>query len=195
LAKWAQRSFCSYAEATRAAKIKISRRQKLTGLIIRLVEEERRLAMPRQSESYKEYLFERLKSPEEAAGYLNAALEEGDMVLLLMALRDVAEARGIARVAAEANLNRENVYRMLSEEGNPRLSSLCALLRALGIELQVKSSEKVKTVAATAAATVTPILAGSMDKLEEVQPSLKGEENKGREYASDFNPNFEPLAA
>jgi probable addiction module antidote protein len=94
--------------------------------------------MPSASVNYKEHLFKRLQNPKNAASYLNAALEDGDIDVVLLALRDIAEARGVAKVAAEANLNRENLYRILSAEGNPRLSSLLALLRALKIELQAR---------------------------------------------------------
>jgi probable addiction module antidote protein len=90
------------------------------------------------TKSYRDSLLESLQDPAEAAAYLDAALEDEDSRVFLMALRDVAEARGISHVAAEADLNRESLYRMLSEEGNPRLSSLDALLRALGLRLAVE---------------------------------------------------------
>jgi probable addiction module antidote protein len=90
------------------------------------------------TKSYRDSLLESLKDQAEAAAYLDAALEDEDSRVFLLALRDVAEARGISHVAAEADLNRESLYRMLSEEGNPRLSSLDALLRALGLRLAVE---------------------------------------------------------
>ena len=71
---------------------------------------------------------------------LRAAVEKAEEGSEL-ALRDVAEARGIGQVAAAANLNRESLYRMLSEGGNPRLSSLDALLHALGLRLAVEVLE------------------------------------------------------
>jgi probable addiction module antidote protein len=108
--------------------------------------------MARPSRSYKEYLLQRLRDPAEAAEYINGALEEGDMPGLLMALRDVAEARGIGHVAARAGLNRENVYRILSGQGNPRLSSFFPLLDALGIELQARKLRPVALKAASVAA-------------------------------------------
>ncbi len=93
--------------------------------------------MPR-SKSYREELVESLKYPQEAAQYLDAALEDGDREVFLLALRDIAEARGgMSKLAKEAELNRENLYRMLSENGNPELSSLRALLDALGFRLAV----------------------------------------------------------
>lgn len=88
--------------------------------------------------SYTEGLLESLKDPLEAAAYLNAALEDGDQEVFLLALRDVTEARGMTDVAREAKLNRENLYRMLSAQGNPQLSSLNTLLRTLGLRLAVE---------------------------------------------------------
>ena len=90
------------------------------------------------TKSYVESLHRRLaEDPEEAAAYLNAALEEGDQQVFLLALRDVAEARGIGKLAGETSLNRESMYRMLSKQGNPRLTSLDAVLDALGLRLGV----------------------------------------------------------
>jgi probable addiction module antidote protein len=79
-----------------------------------------------------------LTDPEEAAAYLNAALEENDQEVFLLALRDIAEARGFTQIAQNAVLNRENLYRMLSSTGNPQLSSLNALLRSVGLRLSVE---------------------------------------------------------
>src|ERR1700741_3369767 len=90
------------------------------------------------SKSYRDLLLESLKDQAEAAVSFFAELEDEDSRVFLLALRDVAEARGISHVAAEADLNRESLYRMLSEEDNPRLSSLDALLRALGLRLAVE---------------------------------------------------------
>lgn len=78
------------------------------------------------------------ETPEEAAAYLNAALEEGSQEIFLLALRDVAEACGFAKLAREADLNRENMYRILSETGNPRISSLASILDSLGLKLAVE---------------------------------------------------------
>jgi probable addiction module antidote protein len=66
-----------------------------------------------------------LQAPEEAAAYLDAALEEGDREVFLLALRDVAEARlgGMGELAQQSGLNREALYRTLSAKGNPELSS------------------------------------------------------------------------
>ena len=87
---------------------------------------------------YEEGLKVDLTDPEEAAAYLNAALEDGDQEVFLLALRDVTEARGMAQTAREAGLNRESLYRMLSPAGNPQLSSLNALLHGVGLRLGVE---------------------------------------------------------
>ena len=94
-----------------------------------------------RTRSYKTSLIERLKAPKEAAAYLNAALEDDDIRVFLVALRDVVEAHGgISTLAKETELNRVSLYRTLSLEGNPTLLSLFHMLDALGLELQVKEA-------------------------------------------------------
>ena len=96
--------------------------------------------MARKARDYREHLDDVLKNDEEAVAYLNAALAEDDPEVFLLALRDVARARkgGLPALAEAAHLNREHLYRMLSENGNPELRSLEALLDALGFRLSVK---------------------------------------------------------
>jgi probable addiction module antidote protein len=100
--------------------------------------------MPRptvKTESYRESLLKSLESPDEAAQYLNACLEDEDARVFLLALRDVADARGgIRAVSRDAHLNRESLYRMLSKSGNPSLDSLAAVLNACGLRLAVQSN-------------------------------------------------------
>lgn len=88
--------------------------------------------------NYETGLKAALADPEEAAAYLNAALEENDQEVFLLALRDITEARGFSRVAQDASLNRENLYRMLSPAGNPQLSSLKTLLHSIGLRLAIE---------------------------------------------------------
>ncbi len=87
---------------------------------------------------YESGLKTSLLNPDEAAAYLNAALEENDREIFLLALRDVAEAHSFSRVAQQTTLNRENLYRMLSSSGNPQLSSLTTLLQSVGLRLAVE---------------------------------------------------------
>jgi len=94
-----------------------------------------------KSRSYHEDLIESLQNPREAEAYLNAALEEEDPELFLLALRNVAEAQGgVTQLAEKTKLNRESLYKMLSERGNPELRSLEALLHALGFRLAVTAA-------------------------------------------------------
>ncbi|NYH16146.1 addiction module antidote protein [Paraburkholderia bryophila] len=69
------------------------------------------------------------------AEYLNAALEEGDADLLLAAIADIAKARGIAKVASDAGLGRESLYKTLAPGSKPRMDTVFKLLRALGVKL------------------------------------------------------------
>lgn len=88
---------------------------------------------------YRQDLLNDLKDPEYCARYLSAALRDSREGFLV-ALRDVVEARqGMAKVARDAGVNRENLYRLLSEGGNPRLSSLSSVLEALGLQLLVQT--------------------------------------------------------
>jgi len=84
---------------------------------------------------YKADLLASLKNTWYAAKYLTASAKDS-VDALLVALRDVAEARlGLTKLAADAKVNRENLYRMLSEEGNPRLRNLTAVVDALGLRI------------------------------------------------------------
>lgn len=80
------------------------------------------------------------ENPDFAAEYLRAALEDQEEPrVLLVALRRVAEARGgVAKVAKAAGVQRESLYRALSAQGNPRLSTLVAVTKAMGLRLTVE---------------------------------------------------------
>jgi probable addiction module antidote protein len=81
------------------------------------------------------------RDPEFAVEYLKAALEETDEPrVLLIALRRVVQARGIATVAKAAGVERESLYRALSAKGNPRLSTLYAVAKAVGLKLTLEAA-------------------------------------------------------
>jgi probable addiction module antidote protein len=94
------------------------------------------------SVSHDETIIRRLrKDPEFAAEYVKAALEDTDEPLvLLLALRHLAQARGIAKIAKAAGIERESLYRALSRRGNPRLSTLVAVTKAIGLKLTVEAA-------------------------------------------------------
>ena len=89
------------------------------------------------SVAYEEVLLEDLKDPAEAAAYLEAALEDKDPSVFLLALRQVAQAQGMANVARKAHVGRESLYKTLSENGNPELRTINRLLHAMGLRLSV----------------------------------------------------------
>lgn len=92
------------------------------------------------SASHRKKLVERLRAqPKLAAAYVQAAIDAGDQAALLLALRTVAESHGGMGVIAEKiGMRRESVSRALSAGGNPRLSSLSAILAATGLQIAVK---------------------------------------------------------
>lgn len=95
---------------------------------------------------HEDWLLERLRDPELAAEYLNAALAEGDQAAFMLALRDVAKARrGVAAVARETGLNRVALWRSLSAKGNPELGSLNRILEATGLRLVIASAKKTRS--------------------------------------------------
>lgn len=94
--------------------------------------------MKKVTEKYVDNLKEDLLDPAEAAEYLNAALEDGSQEVFLMALKDVANAKGISEIARLTNLNRENLYRILSTDGNPKLKSLNSVLHSVGLKLSIE---------------------------------------------------------
>lgn len=92
---------------------------------------------------YKEYLYESLQDPEEAAAYLNAALEEEDPSLFTLALKDVVYALGggVGKISKKSHLNRESLYKMLSAKGNPRLTSLNSVMDSLGLAVHITTKK------------------------------------------------------
>jgi probable addiction module antidote protein len=94
----------------------------------------------RASISHDEAVVRELRKDPEFA--LKAALEDADEPrVLLIALRHVAEARGgLAKVAKAAGIERESLYRVLSKRGNPRLSTLVAVTKAMGLKLTVEAA-------------------------------------------------------
>ena len=78
-----------------------------------------------------------LDSEEVIAEYLTVALEDPDPDAFLMAVRDVAKARGIATIAEIAGLGRESLYKALRPGAQPRFDTVRRLLDALGVKLGV----------------------------------------------------------
>jgi len=95
------------------------------------------------SVSHDQMMMKKLQDdPEFAAQYLKAALQDTDEPkVLLIALRRITEARGgFAKIARRAGIERESLHRALSARGNPRLSTLVAVTKAIGLKLTVEAA-------------------------------------------------------
>ncbi len=71
--------------------------------------------------------------------FMNSALETGDAAYIANALGVVARAKSMHNIAQKADLSREQLYRSLTEQGNPTLKTMLAVLKALGLDLMVKA--------------------------------------------------------
>jgi probable addiction module antidote protein len=99
--------------------------------------------MPKRTRDYHSWHIKQLTDPQTAASYLNAALDDSKE-MFLKALRNVAEAGQMTRIAKKAGVRRESLYRTLSDRGNPRLDTLSSVLSVLGlrIAIQVRSTAR-----------------------------------------------------
>lgn len=79
-----------------------------------------------------------LDSEEAIAAYMTEALDSNDPGFIADALGVIARARGMTQVARDAGLSRESLYRALSPDGNPELSTLLRVLAVLGLQLSVR---------------------------------------------------------
>ncbi len=87
---------------------------------------------------------EYLDTPERQAEYISAALETGDAAFIRAAIGMVARARGMSEIARIAGLNRESLYKALSETGNPEFATMLSVLHALGLELSARPAERIQ---------------------------------------------------
>lgn len=128
-------SFCS-AAGIKVPKIKIFLEQSNTGRIFR------KDKMPTHK-SYHSYLIESLKDPAEAAAYLDAVLEDGDLEHILLALKNVAEARrSLIDASNKTDSNWENCYQSFAQGEVPGLLVIAGLLNKLGLKLSVTVKEE-----------------------------------------------------
>ncbi len=78
---------------------------------------------------------EHITTPEDQTALLNDALESGDVAYIANALNTIAKARGMAQVARDAGVTRPGLYKALSGGGDPRLTTVMGVTKALGIKL------------------------------------------------------------
>jgi probable addiction module antidote protein len=101
-----------------------------------------KIKLLKQTKDYHDELIQALHDPKESSAYLQVAMDEyqedGDTEALLIALRNVAEARGgITQLAKRTHLNRQSLYKTLSETGNPTLDTFGLILKGLGFHLSI----------------------------------------------------------
>ena len=87
--------------------------------------------------SFDDYLVKTMKDPAEAAAYIEAVMELDDPAALLVALRHVAKAHGMAEVARRADVGDKTLFKALSATGNPTLATVHKVLAAVGLRLSV----------------------------------------------------------
>lgn len=93
-----------------------------------------------KTSSYRQSLLKALLDPVEASAYLNAALEDSPQAFL-KAVRNVAQSRQMVKVAKDAGVQRETLYRSLSEQGNPTFETLSSVLAALGMKISITRND------------------------------------------------------
>lgn len=99
--------------------------------------------MPRSTD-YNKRLLKQLKDPEEAAAFLNAVLEEGDLKLFIKALGKVAEARGgMTQLAAKTRVSRMGLYKVFSDRGNPGFATVEHILAAFNLRFRIQPAKAV----------------------------------------------------
>ncbi|MDP3113090.1 MAG: putative addiction module antidote protein [Thermodesulfovibrionales bacterium] len=83
---------------------------------------------------------EHLKTKEDMAAYLEAAIEDGNPVVISAAIGDIARAKGMSQIARETGLGRESLYKALSPGGNPEFATILKVVRALGLKFHVEAA-------------------------------------------------------
>ncbi len=107
--------------------------------------------MPKRTQNYQSWRLSKLSDPFNAASYLNAAINDSPE-MFLKALRNVAQARRMAKVARDAGVTRESLYRATSEIGNPTLDTFVSILSALRLKFTIEADASISPAASAAPA-------------------------------------------
>ena len=83
-----------------------------------------------------------LDSPEMIASYIEAVMEDADPALITLALGNIARSKGMTEIAKKTGITREGLYKALSAEGDPKLTTFLGVLKSLGLRLTVKPAEE-----------------------------------------------------
>ena len=95
--------------------------------------------MAKKLQEFKEYFAKKLKDPEYALAYLNAALADEDKRVFLVALKNVIEAyqENKSSLAKETKVSRPTIYRALSKAGNPRWDNITSIVDAMNLQINL----------------------------------------------------------
>jgi len=78
-----------------------------------------------------------LNSPEAIAAYINDVISSGNSDLMKEAIKNVLQAKGVAKIAEQSGLTREGVYKALRPSSKPQWDTIRSLLTGLGLEVRV----------------------------------------------------------
>ncbi len=85
-------------------------------------------------------VVDHLKTDEDMAAYLEAAMEDGHPAVIGAAIGNIARAKGMTQVARKAGIGRVSLYKALSPQGNPEFATILKVVKALGLRLHVAIS-------------------------------------------------------
>ncbi len=155
--------------------------------------------MPKRTSSYNSWQLEKLTNPETAAAYLNAAISDSPE-MFRKALRNVAQSRQMAKVAREAGVTRESLYRATSDIGNPTLETLASIFTVLDLQMTVQPKTSSATVATPVPVVSTtrvtrPIrISRPLASIKRIKKRGFAEASAGAQMAFDFTAAPMPTA-
>jgi probable addiction module antidote protein len=82
-----------------------------------------------------------LDSPEMIASYIEAIMEDADPALITLALGNIARSKGMTEIAKKTGVTREGLYKALSAEGDPKLTTFLGVIKSLGLRLSVQPAQ------------------------------------------------------
>ncbi len=142
--------------------------------------------MPKRTREYNPWRLEKLTNPETAASYLTAAITDSPE-MFRKALRNVAQARQMARVARSAGVTRESLYRATSEIGNPTLDTLDAVLTAVGVKIIFRADrDSVSSVLPQPNSTISGFRTGHVNLVTEEKTRQGIGNTVGVTYSTDI---------
>ena len=83
-----------------------------------------------------------LDDAEMIADYLEVTLEDGDPALIAKALGSIARSKGMTEIAKKTGITREGLYKALSGDGDPKLSTFLGVIKSLGLKITVKPAQE-----------------------------------------------------